>query len=190
VLAYVADISGHGLPAGILMGRFKTAARTCALENPGLSSFLERINLVLPQVKEPEMFATCAIVRLPADHENTPNCFKYAVAGHPAPAVFSPSANSVNRLEEGSAALGLLPSPEFHGNECQIRPGDLLLIFTDGLVELANAKRDEFGWSNLKAVVERNQARSLKCISEAIFEEGIRWGKSTDDRTLLLVRFQ
>jgi hypothetical protein len=190
VLAYVADISGHGLPAGILMGRFKTAARTCALENPGLSSFLERINIILPQVKEPEMFATCAIVRLPVDRENSPNYFEYAVAGHPAPAVFPSAANSVNRLEEGSAALGLLPSPEFHEHECQIRSGDLLLIFTDGLVEIANTKSEEFGWNRLKAVVERNRARPLKSVSEAIFEEGIQWGKATDDRTLLLVRFR
>ena len=189
LLAYVADISGHGLPAGILMGRFKTAARTCALENPRLSSLLEHINLVLPQVKEPEMYATCAIARLPFNCKNSSNYFEYAVAGHPAPAVFSSGAASVNRFEGGSAALGLLPSPEFHGYECKIRSGDLLLIFTDGLIEIANSKSEEFGWSRLQAVVERNQTRSLKSISEAIFEEGIRWGKATDDRTLLLGSF-
>jgi serine phosphatase RsbU (regulator of sigma subunit) len=62
------------------------------------------------------------------------------VAGHPAPAVFSSGADSVNRLEEGSAALGLLPSPQFLGHEYEICSGDLLLIFTDGLVEIVNSR--------------------------------------------------
>ena len=66
------------------MGRFKTAARTCASEPADLSSFLERINRVLPQVKEPEMYATCALIRLPARFENSSRYFEYALAGHPA----------------------------------------------------------------------------------------------------------
>jgi serine phosphatase RsbU (regulator of sigma subunit) len=83
-----------------------------------------------------------------------------------------------------------LPSPQFLGHEYEICSGDLLLVFTDGLVEIVNSKSEEFGWSRLRAVVERNQDNSLKSISEAVFEEGIRWGKATDDRTLLLVRFR
>jgi serine phosphatase RsbU (regulator of sigma subunit) len=66
------------------MGRFKTAARACASEPADLSSFLERINRVLPQVKEPEMYATCALIRLPARFENSSRYFEYALAGHPA----------------------------------------------------------------------------------------------------------
>jgi len=62
--AYVADIAGHGLPAGILMAMFKTAARTQLMDSPRLPAFLERLNEVLPQVKEPEMFATCAAILL------------------------------------------------------------------------------------------------------------------------------
>jgi len=145
LLTYVADISGHGLPAGILMGRFKTAARMCAIALPDVSLFLERINFVLPQVKEPEMYATCAAVRVPGRFENSSRYVEYALAGHPAPAVFSSEAGFVNRLGEGSAALGLLPSPEFLGHKQEVRSGDVLLIFTDGLVEIPNSKDEEFG---------------------------------------------
>jgi len=58
-----------------------------------------------------------------------------------------------------------------------------LLIVTDGLVEILNAKGEKFRWNRLQVVVEQNQNRSLKSISEAILEQGIRWG------TLLLIRF-
>lgn len=104
--------------------------------------------------------------------------------------VFPSSAGSADRLGEGSAVLGLLPSREFLSQRREVRSGDLLLIFTDGLVEIPNSKGKEFGWSRLQTVVERNQNRSLKEISEAIFEEGVRSGTATDDRTLLLIRFR
>lgn len=88
--------------------------------------------------------------------------------------------------------VGVLPSPEYFGHqqEQEVRAGDLLLIFTDGLVEIANAKGEEFGWPRLQGVVERNRNQSLKRISDAILEAGIRWGKPTDDRILLLIRFR
>lgn len=189
LLAYVADISGHGLPAGILMGRFKTAVRTCAPENPDLPSLLSRVNQVLPQIKEPEMFATCAVLLIPAPSENQTKYVECAVAGHPAPAVFPSGSSSVNRLDLGSAALGLLPSPEFLSRRYEVHSGDLLIIFTDGIVETMNSKDEEFSWDRLQAVVKENRNASLKNISAAIFEEGVRWGSPTDDRTLLLVRF-
>jgi Stage II sporulation protein E (SpoIIE) len=95
LLAYVADISGHGLPAGILMGRFKTAVRTCAPDNPKVSSLLARLNDVLPQVKEPEMYATCAVARFPGLSGDSPRAFEYALAGHPPPAIFCSDTTSV-----------------------------------------------------------------------------------------------
>ena len=135
------------------------------------------------------MFVTCAIALLPGPTDDANKYFEYALAGHPAPAVFSPDSGSVRRLDLGSAALGLLPSPEFHSRRYEIHSGDLFLIFTDGLVEIMNSDGEEFGWDRLRAVVEKNRALSLRSISEAIFEEGARWGNVVDDRTLLLIRF-
>ncbi len=60
IIAYVADIAGHGLPAGILMAMLKTAARTQFFDSPRLPALFERLNEVLPTVKQPEMYATCA----------------------------------------------------------------------------------------------------------------------------------
>jgi len=189
VLAYIADISGHGLPAGILMGRFKTAVRTCVPENPDLSSLLRRLNSVLPQVKEPEMYATCAAIRVLASHGNS-SYFEYVLAGHPAPAVFSSRSGSLVRLEDGSAVLGLLPGSEFPAHRVEVHSGDLLLIFTDGLIEIVNSQGEEFGWNRLQASVQQNCGESLKTIADAVLEEGRHWGNATDDRTLLLIRFR
>ena len=63
VFAYVADVSGHGIPAGVLMGMVKTAMRQGLLFHQPLSDLLESINRVLPAVKEPSMYATMAGLR-------------------------------------------------------------------------------------------------------------------------------
>lgn len=64
VFAYVADVSGHGLPAGILMGMIKTAIRTQLFDLPSPTAVFERLNEVLPAVKEPHMYATATALRI------------------------------------------------------------------------------------------------------------------------------
>ena len=69
VFAYVADVSGHGLPAGILMGMIKTAVRSQLVDFPTPTAVFERLNEVLPTVKEPQMYATCTALHISACHE-------------------------------------------------------------------------------------------------------------------------
>jgi serine phosphatase RsbU (regulator of sigma subunit) len=77
ITAYVADVSGHGLRAGILMGMIKTAVRYGLLLGQPLTKLLEGINHVLPGVKEPHMFATLAALRF-----DRTNQVEYVSAGH------------------------------------------------------------------------------------------------------------
>jgi len=188
-LAYVADISGHGLPAGILMGMFKTAARTCLVERPPLSAFLDRINRVLPEVKEPAMYATCACVRLLNDPIDGACHVEFAIAGHPPILYYSASRGTVLQLAEGAAALGLLPSPEFITQKLDARSGDVLLVPTDGVMEVMDAKEQEFGVKRLESLLAEHHDRPLKAIAASIFESTASWGRQIDDQTLLLVRF-
>ena len=79
LLCYVADVSGHGLQAGILMGMVKTAGRTLLLDGCGLAEMQDKMNRVLPAVKEQNMYMTFAGLRFGAEDEA-----EYASAGHPA----------------------------------------------------------------------------------------------------------
>ena len=121
--AYVADIAGHGLPAGILMAMFKTAARTQLMDSPRLPTFLERLNEVLPQVKEPEMFATCAAILL--KRTNAHFTLEYSLAGHPPILLANRSSKCVQRLAESQFPLGLVPSVTYASRELKLKPGDL-----------------------------------------------------------------
>jgi phosphoserine phosphatase RsbU/P len=187
-VAYVADISGHGLPAGILMGMFKTAARTCIAERPALSALLKRINQILPAVKEPEMYATSAFLRFSG--EPSGGCeVEFALAGHPPILHFSATRGAVQRLGDASLPVGLLPAAEYCSQKFEANSNDLLLIATDGVMEVMDGNGTEFGIERLEFLLAENRGKDLRAIASTIFEAAAAWGKQNDDQTLLLTRF-
>jgi len=137
IFAYVADVSGHGLPAGILMGMIKTAVRTQLFDLPSPTTVFDRLNEVLPAVKEPHMYATCTALRI-FENESNPACrVQYAIAGQPAMLHFSAATATVSQLSDQQLPLGLLAAPPYHGHTVDLRSGDLLLVATDGVLEAA-----------------------------------------------------
>lgn len=189
-LAYVADIAGHGLSAGILMGMFKTAARTHLMDSPGLPAFLQRLNAVLPQVKEPEMYATCAAILL----IRTDQCFtaEYSSAGHPKILRIirgSHGVHSAQRLEDDPQfPLGLIPSVTFTSRKLELAPGDLVAVTSDGIIETVDDHGDEFGIQRLESLLLQRIRAPLPYIAQELLSAVNSFGKQVDDHTLLLIR--
>jgi serine phosphatase RsbU (regulator of sigma subunit) len=190
-VAYVADIAGHGLQAGILMGMLKTAARTALLDaahtepSTVLPVLMERLNRVLPSVKEPQMYATFAGFRL-----NPDGSVFYALAAHP-PLLHYRTHEAQQPMEQLSAEqfpLGLLPVSGFTSDVTMMAPGDLLIAVTDGILEACNKTDEEFGLERLQHVIAENCSASLPALSDAILHAARAFGKQIDDQTLLLVR--
>ena len=185
-LAYVADIAGHGLSAGILMGMFKTAARTHLMDSPRLPGFLERLNEVLPQVKEPETFATCAaILLMRADRCITA---EYSSAGHPAILRVIRMSHTVQRLEDPQFPLGLIPSVTFTSRKLELEPSDLLVVTTDGITETMDSQGHEFGMQRLETLLLREITAPLPHIAQELLAAVTSFGRQVDDHTILLIR--
>ena len=117
VFAYVADVSGHGLPAGILMGMIKAAVRTQLVDLPTPTAVFERLNEVLPTVKESQMYATCTALRIQPVTNDSGCRVDYAVAGQPAMLVVFAD-GSVSRLADEQLPLWL----RRHPGSCPLRP--------------------------------------------------------------------
>ena len=106
LVAYVADISGHGLPAGQLMGMLKTAMRLAVQFRQMPVAALESVDRVLPDLKKPEMYATLALLRFDGSSEA-----EYALAGHPPILLVHGEADPVvPALESHKAAASLRAS--------------------------------------------------------------------------------
>ncbi len=188
-IAYLADIAGHGLQAGILMGMLKTAARTALLDagerEPArtLPVLLDRLNSVLPEVKEPHMYATFTGFRLGAD-----GSIYYALAASPPILHWHANRTDLSHVEEEQFPLGLLPVSAFDGKSIEALPGDLLVVATDGILEVSDKSGEELGLGRLKDVIAANTQAPLVDLAEKILKAAQAFGKQLDDQTILIVR--
>jgi serine phosphatase RsbU (regulator of sigma subunit) len=192
-VAYLADIAGHGLQAGILMGMLKTSARTALADRQvsdggaTLSTLMQRLNRVLPQVKEAHMYATFAALRQSADGQ-----VYYGMAASTPLLHWTAADRCMERIEREQFPLGLLPVPEFPANGLTMGVGDLLLIATDGILEVTSELRAErgveFGVEKLEKLVTAHAELPLAELAAKILQAVRSYGKQLDDQTLLLVR--
>jgi hypothetical protein len=185
VLVYLADVSGHGISAGILMGMLKTAVRQAWLTQPPLPALLESVNAVLPAVKEPEMYATLAALRFDASSQ-----VEFAVVGHPPILHFHPKSQEINRCAMHQYPLGLVPEPGYVSAQVSCDPGDLFVVVSDGLIETVNADDQEFGLARLEKSVVAHATESLPKLYEALMHAVSDFGEQRDDRTVLIVRMR
>lgn len=182
-LGCLADVSGHGIKAGVLMGNLKTALRLGVVEGHSLPVILDRINHVLPAVKETEMYATVAAVR--CTHGGS---IEYALAGHLPILHYRASRKLIDRCGMEQFPLGLIPECNYESATVPCEAGDLLALLSDGIVETEDGSGSEFGLERVERLLLENGAASLKDIASRIMTELASFGTRRDDQSLLLIR--
>jgi len=183
LLTYVADISGHGLAAGQLMGMLKTAIRVSLQFRQQPTAVLESADRVLPAVKEPNMYATLALLYFDGSSEA-----EYSLAGHPPILHYREPTGDVARLAMEQFPLGLMPGGRYSSRRVRYSRRDLFLMMTDGISEVPDANDDEFGLERLEQLLRENAGQPLRQLWELIMGEVKRHGVQQDDQTLLLLR--
>jgi sigma-B regulation protein RsbU (phosphoserine phosphatase) len=183
VVMYVADVSGHGVPAGVLMAMIKTAVRYGLAFGQSLPVVLEGINRVLPSVKQQGMYATFAGMRFDGSSE-----MEYTIAGNVPLLHYRRRQNDVVRRSMEQFPLGLFPHASYGSGRLRCGPGDLFAIFTDGLVETGDLCGEEYRWNRLELVLRELRSCPLAKIYKHALEAVGGRGAQADDQTLLLVR--
>jgi hypothetical protein len=183
LLAYVADISGHGLAAGQLMGMLKTAIRVALQFRQQPVAVMESADRVLPAVKESNMYATLALLYFDGSSE-----VEYSLAGHPPILHYREPTRDIARLAMEQFPLGLIPGGRYSSRRVSYSPRDVFLMLTDGISEVPDANDEEFGLHHLEQLLRQNAAEPLPELWELIMGEVQRHGVQQDDQTLLLLR--
>jgi serine phosphatase RsbU (regulator of sigma subunit) len=183
VIAYVADVSGHGLRAGVLMGMTKTAVRYGLMLGQPLAKLLDDINSVLPAVKQPNMFATLAALRFDCSNE-----VEYISAGHVPLLHYRKRNADVVRYSMSQFPLGLFARTGYASMRIPYEAGDIFALVTDGVVEIGEDQDADFGFERLAQILRDHSQRPLSDIVEAVQAEVNRHGAQQDDQTVLLVR--
>jgi hypothetical protein len=181
-VAYVADVAGHGVAPGVVMGMVKSAARMLLSSGDDVTHLLPRLNEVLYPLKKPDMFVTFCFVARDADE------LRVGLAGHPAILHFSVRTNAVTQLECPNMPLGILSSGDFASSGVRAEPGDVFALYTDGFLEPANAAGEEFGLARLQAEFQKHGTEPLDAICRSLQESVARHGAQFDDQSLFLIR--
>ncbi len=189
---FLADVSGHGVKAGVVMGMVKSAIRMRLLRAPttgdgsDLGSLLSDLNRVICQVGSPEMFVTFACMRFDRDARS----IEYALAGHP-PILRIGADGTVESLDNAHLPLGITEDEAYTSARLSCAPGDTFVLYTDGLTEATDASGRQLGQAGFEQIVGAHAARPLDAMFEAIFADvRARSGRQPqgDDQTLLLAR--
>jgi sigma-B regulation protein RsbU (phosphoserine phosphatase) len=137
---------------------------------------------VLFPLKKPDMFATFCFVAKCGDG------LRVGLAGHPAILKFSAKTGEITLLEGPNMPLGILPAGDFATSEIQTERGEMFALYTDGLLEAANAAGEEFGIKRLQAELQKHAKEHLDVIYRSLQESVARHGAQFDDQSLLLIR--
>ena len=180
----IADISGKGVSAAILMANLQALLRALAPSAPEPSVVCRRLNEHLHQVTDAAKFATLFYAEW-NPHERR---LTYVNAGHNAPLLLGNG--QCRRLERGGMPLGMFPTAEFETGWVCLKPGETLVLYSDGITESAAASGEEFGESQLEEIVKTHCGRPLAEIQAHVLAAVRRWSGSgqEDDMTLMLVR--
>jgi len=183
ILAYVADVSGHGIPAGVLMGNLKTALRLSAADGLRLTAALEAINRVLPEVKPQEMYATLACLLFQKAGE-----VEYSIVGHPPILHYCVKNKEVQICRMEQFPLGLVSHGDYVSATVDCEAGDVFMALSDGVLETQDAAGSEFGFERTRSVLALHGGEPLEAIADSLLNEVAKFGPRKDDQTVLLVR--
>ena len=184
---FVADVSGHGLPAAILVSLLKSYIHTEADPNTRLSDLMARLNDFLFSVSLPTQFATAQLFRV----DGTGN-LSYSNAAHPGFLLFQRESGKTVFLEEPSPLLGAMPDMLYDERAIKVEPGDTLFMYTDGLTDRRMASGEFYSIDRVASLLEKNGDSELNTTYEAICSD-VRSFLSTeefrDDIAFVVTRF-
>jgi len=147
----VGDVSDHGIASALLMARAVTLLRVEARHGPAPKETLTAMNEDMMSRDHMGMFLTILYGLL----EPTTGLFQFARAGHTTPIVMDPNGR-VQQVQGGRGQpLGLVDEPQLDVGQLELQPGALLLLYTDGVTETANAAGELFGTSRVLEFLER-----------------------------------
>ena len=180
----IADISGKGIPAAILMANLQALLRALSSIGDSPADVCRRLNKHLNQVMDESRFATFFYAEWKPDER----LLRYVNAGHNPPILLD--SGPPRRLKEGGIPLGIFPGSEFEMGEVLLKPSDLLVLYSDGITEAKENDGEEFGDQRLENLITANQEKPLPEIQAQILEAVREWSgqEVEDDMTLVLVR--
>jgi phosphoserine phosphatase RsbU/P len=187
LMVVIADVAGKSVPAALLMATLQASLRTIAGENAALADLVARLNRYACAHSLNGLRFTTAVL---SEYNPALRRLTYVNAGHNAP-ILRRANGTLETLEVGGLPLGIRSDVRYETASLELRPGDALIFFTDGVVEAFNESGEEFGnerWlSAIRSLPDWDAAQSLQFLMKRVDEfAGVT--RQSDDITCLVFR--
>lgn len=181
----VADVSGKGIPASMLMTTLQASFRAEASTEKSPAEILSSLNGSLYERSDQSKFATFFY----ASYDDETKILHYANGGSFPPIVLG-AEGRIGRLQRGGTIIGIDEGSSYHEGMVKLRPGDMVAVFTDGIIDQEDPAGQNFGETRLIEFLRDNVHLSLNDIIEKLFATLVAFGhnKLKDDMTLVLIR--
>jgi sigma-B regulation protein RsbU (phosphoserine phosphatase) len=183
----IADVSGKGAAASLLMPSLAVALHLRARELSGPAAIIKDLDEVLKQITNSATFVTIFYARI-----NTTNrTLEYASGGHNPPLLVHSKTGETRLLEEAGPVIGILPDAQFSNTVLALDRGDILTLFTDGVTEQENKNGEEFSIERLRVVILSNQSEPATALVAHIAETVSVYAgevEQSDDLTVVVVK--
>jgi len=182
----LADVAGKGIAAALIMSAVQATLRIVAEENTSLPELAAKMNSFLHRTTPSNSYATFFYAQLDASGQR----LQYVNAGHNPPYLVR-SDSEIVELPAGGTVVGLFPQMSYEDAAIELRSGDLLVAFTDGVTEALNPSQEEFGEQRLKALLQSVVHLPAGEISKRITQELRSWiadAEQHDDMTFIVLK--
>jgi len=163
---FVADVSGHGLPAAILVSLLKSYIHTESDPQSSLAEFMSRLNDFLFTVSLPTQFATAQLFRVDQN-----GALVYSNAAHPPFLLYRRDCGKTLTIEAPSNLLGAMPNMEFEESALTMSPGDTLFVYTDGLTDRRNKEGEFYSIDRIGLLLENARDADISQLYDTIYED-------------------
>jgi sigma-B regulation protein RsbU (phosphoserine phosphatase) len=180
----IADGSGHGLPAALVVRDIYMGLRMATDRDFKIIRTMQKLNKIIHRSRMTTKFVSLFYGEL-----ETGGIFIYTNAGHNPPFLLKLKGNKIEYLRNGGPVLGPTPDATYTRGFVNLEPGDLLCLYTDGIVEAHDVHDHEFGLDRLQRVVRSNRGRTAQEIGQEVLAKVKKWGRAgEDDRTVVIVK--
>jgi phosphoserine phosphatase RsbU/P len=182
----IADVSGKGVPAALIMATFRAALRAQRVKDVPLDAIAGRLNSILLDSMDSSRFVTAFYGLL----EPRTGVIGFANCGHNPPLLLR-TGGPCELLTSGGPALGMWRGVTFAPGAASMGPGDVLVLYTDGVVEVMNAAGEMFGTDRLEDVIRRRRGGASRDIVAAVVDATRAFAGRAgydDDFTLVVIR--
>ena len=183
----IADVSGKGIPAALFMALSRIVVRVNATWFQEPEKVITSANNIISQDSRAGMFVTLFYGILSEQNRS----LTYVNAGHNSPLVYRSDSEQFEELSLTGIAIGVLEGEEYSQKSLPINPGDIIVLYTDGITESLSSSDEMFGESRLKSIIQKNASLSALEIQNKILDEvQIFCGSEPqfDDITLLIIK--